>query len=497
MEKYIVETTNGKVQGHERDGMVEYMGIPYAQPPVGELRLKRARPAALWEGVFDAGKYGAPSVQLENDQQIGDEDCLTLNIRRPLGGEKLPVLVYIHGGGYNTGMASDPLYEGASFVSHGIVYISIQYRLNVWGFYDFTSYPGGKEFDSNCGISDHILAMKWIHENVKAFGGNPEQVTIAGESAGGTSVITMMSIPALKGTFQQAIASSSLPNALFSHEMSRENIDLFLEGMGWTQEDLPKLRTVDAFEVQKGNTYVAEKHQYKNPGIFLPSPVIDDLIPERPLDAIRKGCAKDIKLMIGTNMHEGTMFVRFENTNFPSSWAMIEEMFEKHGYQEGFQAIKEYYQGRNLDTINGIEEAFIHFATDYAFQVPALKVAEAQKAFNDVWIYRYEYISEFAKKTGMLAAHAMDLPCAFNEPEFGFAKELFQDDPKEVVEKLINEIHMSWVRFIKTGAPNGSEWPRYTGYNSLVRIFDKETRTEQLYRNELMKVWGDMRFYEK
>ncbi|HWT75365.1 MAG TPA: carboxylesterase family protein [Mobilitalea sp.] len=496
MEKYIVETTSGKVRGYERNGLIEYLGIPYAQPPLGKLRFKRARPISQWKGIFGAKEYGHVSVQLEEGELKGDEDCLTLNIQRPLEGENFPVLVWIHGGGYNTGSASDPLYNGKAFVEDGILFISFQYRLNVLGFYDFTTYPGCEDFESNCGISDHIIAMKWIHENVKVFGGNPNQVTIAGESAGGTSIMNMLVIPSVRGMFQQAIPASAIPNGIFTHEIARENMDLFLEGMKWTDKDLPKLRTIHPFELQKGNTYVAEKHQYRNPGMFLPSPVLDDLIPVRPLDAIRNGSAAGIKLMIGTNLHEGTMFVRSEKTVFPSNWSMVEEMFKKNGNEEALPAIMEYYQSGGHEDFNGIDEAFIQFATDYAFQMPALKIAEAQKAYGEVWMYRFEFISKFGQKTGYKAAHAFELPCVFKNRNFKFSRLIFDDEPEEKVEAIINSIHTSWVQFIKTGKPDAENWPKYTGYDSPIRIFDEKTRTEQLNRSELMSVWGDLRFYE-
>jgi para-nitrobenzyl esterase len=467
---------------------VEYLGIPFAEPPVGELRFKRARAIKPWEGIFDADSYGAVSVQLDDGQLKGAEDCLTLNIQRPLEGEKLPVFLWIHGGGYNTGSASDPLYNGASFAREGIVFVSIQYRLNVLGFYDFTTYPGCEDFESNCGVSDQILAIQWVHENIAAFGGDANRVTIAGESAGGASVINMLAAPDVAGMFQQAIAESGLPNCIATHQTARENIDLFIEGMGWTEADLPKLRSMDPYEFQKGNTYMAEKHQYKNPGIFLPGPVIDDLLPERPIDAIRKGSAKGVKLIIGTNMHEGTMFVHPEKTGFPNSWAMVAEMFEKNGNAGALPAVISYYLP---------SDPFINFATDYAFQVGALKVAEGQREYGDVWMYRYEFVSKSGVETGWKASHAFELPCVFANKDFHFSRFVFDGEPEETVDQLIADIHTPWVSFTKTGQPDAENWPRYSGYNSKVRIFDRNTRTEQLDRTELMNVWSDMRFYEK
>lgn len=496
MDYKIIKTASGLIQGYARDGMMEYLGIPYADPPVGKLRLKRAVPVTPWEGIFEAKEYGFAAAQKMGNQLLGSEDCLTLNIRRPMEGEKLPVLVFIHGGGYNTGSASDPLIAGKSFVQNGIVYVTFQYRLNVWGFYDFTGYPGCEEFESNCGISDHIAAMKWIHENISAFGGDPARVTISGESAGGTSVSTLMAIPALKGTFAQAISSSGLANGIFTHEMNRRHIELFMEGMGWTEADLPKLADIDPFEVMKGNDFIAQVHQYRYPGIHLPSPVLDDLLPERPIEAIKKGSAKGIRLMIGSNLNEGTFFVRKENTFFPSSWEMIEEMCRINQMEDHFDEIKAYYEATSHGMINDVDEAFINFGTDLPFQVPAIKVAQAQKDHGPVWMYRFQFISKFARETGMLCSHAMDLPCDFNYYKEGFPKIQFEGEPEEIVENLVNHVHMSWVNFVKYGVPAGTEWAEYTGYNSPVRIYDRETTTQQLDRTVLMELWEKLHFYE-
>ena len=390
----IVSTKYGKIKGYERNSIIEYLGIPFAKPPIGDLRFKRAQEIEPWDNIFDASKYGQKSIQLENGKTVGSEDCLTLNIQLPVKGENFPVLVWIHGGGYNTGAASDSLTDGISFVKEGICYVSIQYRLNVLGFYDFSTYKYCENFDSNCGLSDQILALKWVHENISSFGGDPNNVTIMGESAGGASVINMLAIPAVKGMFNKAIIQSGLPNCVMTHKMARENIDLFIEGMGWTEEDLTKLKNIDPAEVQKGNTYVSNKNQYKNPGIFLPCPIQDDLIPERPIDAIKKGSAKRVKILIGTNLNEGNMFVHPENTGFPNSWKMIEEMFIKNANEKDYLSIKEYYEKFG-------DNAFNEFATDYAFQMPSIKLALYQKEYEDVYMYKFKYISNFGKKSGL------------------------------------------------------------------------------------------------
>ena len=490
----LVTTKSGKIQGHTEDGLVKFLGIPFAQPPVGNLRFKRARPVIPWDEILDAKQYGDVAPQFDKGKFQGSENCLTLNVVRPAEGKKLPVFVWIHGGGYMTGSASDTLYHGDTFAKDGIIYVNFQYRLNVLGLFDFTTYKGCEDFESNCALSDMVLALQWIHDNIEAFGGDPDNITIGGESAGGAAVVTLMAVPAVKGCFKQVIAESALSNCVTTREMARRNMDLFIEGMGWTEEDLIKLRTMDPFELIKGVDYLASKHQYENPGIFLPCPVIDDLLPVRPIDAIADGSSKGVRLIIGNNLHEGTMFVHPERTGFPNSWEMVQEMFDKNGNSNGYPLIKEYYSDKQFDEKFG--STFVHFATDYAFEMPSIKVANAQRKFGDVWMYRFEFLPESAKKNGMLVSHAFELPCVFAVKEHEFSHLFFDGESQETQDKIINDMHNPWVNFIKNGHPDEENWPKFSGFSSPIRIFDRLTRTETLNRNRLMEVWGNMRFYE-
>jgi len=513
----IVNTSLGAVRGYERDGRIDYLGIPYAEAPVGDLRFKRAVPKTPWADVYDAKEYSPAPVQYNNGQVMGEEDCLTLNIQRPLEGENLPVFIWIYGGGYNTGYSSDEMYRGEAFVNDGIVFASFNYRTNILGFYDFTTYPGCEDFDSNCGLSDQILALNWLHDNIAAFGGDPNRITIGGESAGGASVVNMLACPGVKGCFRQAVIQSGLPNCMMTHRMARENIDLFLEGMNWTEETMAAhLKQDDPKLFLLGHEYVQAKHQYKNPGIFLPGPVQDDLMPVRPIDAIRGGSAKDISVVIGTNMHEGTMFVHPENTGFPNSWTMVAEMMEKNGNADALPKIIGFYHEDGRDYFSLFKDSavslssslppmsgdirqiggdpFIRFATDYAFEMPAIKVALGAKQYNDnVWMYRYELITKSGEETGWKASHAFELPAVFDKPDHPFSHFEFDGEDASVFEGIRDDMHGDWVRFVTTGDPG---WARFEGEQSPVRIYDRESRTETLDRRHLMEVWGDMRFYE-
>lgn len=491
----IVKTKYGEVEGIAEDGLLKYRGIPYATQPVGPLRWKRAKECEEWEGILPAKEYGPVSIQDEGGGYVGDDACLTINVLRPMEGEKLPVFVWIHGGGYMNGSASDPLYHGEAFAQSGVIYVNFQYRLNVLGFYDFSTYKGCEEIESNRGLSDMIMALKWIHENIDAFGGDPTKVTIAGESAGGAAVITLMAVPSVKGYFSQVIAESGLCNCVMTPQTQRNNVGMFLEGLGWSEEGLyEKLIAADPVELIKAARYQERIHQYRYPGIFEPGPVIDDLLPRRPLDAIKDGCAEGVRLIIGTNLHEGTMFVHPENTGFPNNWDMVYEMFEKNGNLDGYDAIRKYYDDPEKEEKYG--DMFVHFATDYVWEMPSIKAAMFQRNYADTWMYRFEFISESAKKSGMLASHAFELPCVFAVKDHIFSKEFFDGETQEAADKLIQDFHVAWVNFVKNGAPDPENWPKFEGEVSPVRIFDHNTRTETLDRSQMMDIWGDMRFYE-
>ena len=208
----LAATQYGEVQGFAAAGVKTWLGIPYAAPPVGELRFRRNQPPIPWQGVKKCVAFGNKPIQymnmfgLERSRVPASEDCLYLNVWAPLNAAKdarLPVFVWIYGGAYHMGEGSDPMYDGASFARDGVVFVNFNYRVGPLGFYDFSMYD--KRFESNCGVSDQIAALRWVRDNIAAFGGDPNNVTIAGESAGGTGVYNMLASPAAKGASRAAV----------------------------------------------------------------------------------------------------------------------------------------------------------------------------------------------------------------------------------------------------------------------------------------------------
>ena len=225
--KTRVTTTDGMIEGKPVGNLTTWRGIPYAAPPVGPLRFRAPQPTQPWQGVRDATEWGNASVQHKRGTMLAvgkyqpsSEDCLTLNVLAPSTPSTTPrpVMVFIHGGAYTLGTSATPLYGGGSLVRRslqdgdGIIYVSVNYRLGALGYLDMSRFSTPERpFDSNLGLRDQVAALEWVKRNIAEFGGDPDNVTVFGESAGGNAVTTLMTVPAAKGLFAQAIAESSAP----------------------------------------------------------------------------------------------------------------------------------------------------------------------------------------------------------------------------------------------------------------------------------------------
>ena len=230
-----VRVTGGVVRGVREGEMLAWRGMPYAAPPIGERRFRAPAPVLPWRGIRDASAFGAVAPQANVIRLVrptisvmaADEDCLSVNVHAPVresGGSPLPVMVFIHGGGYSAGSSRDFSGQGEGFVRSGrVVYVSFNYRLGALGYLDFTRYSSGRRpFESNLGLRDQVALLGWVQENIAAFGGDAARVTVFGESAGGNAVTTLMTTPSARGLFAGAIAQSPPPDAVYPRELTRE-----------------------------------------------------------------------------------------------------------------------------------------------------------------------------------------------------------------------------------------------------------------------------------
>lgn len=328
--------TGGFVRGVREGGTVAWRGIPYAAPPIGRLRFRAPQRVVSWEGLREVGAFGSAAPQAYKGQFAGvgpeipsGEDCLTVNVVAPeswpADGTLLPVIVFIHGGGYSTGSSRDFSGEGLAFVRTGrVVYVSFNYRLGALGYLDFSRYSTlRRPMDSNLGLRDQVAALRWVRRNIRAFGGDPDRVTIAGESAGANAVTTLMATPSARGLFSGAIAQSAPPNAVYSRQMSATWAAQFVEilrrrqsgadsSLGDSDDPLDAsaavalLTSAPAAELVAAALVLQTRAPDETPGLYCLAPVVDGrFLPQHPIAAFRSGAAHRVPLIIGTNDREG------------------------------------------------------------------------------------------------------------------------------------------------------------------------------------------------
>lgn len=488
----VVQTKYGRVQGFESDGIYKWFGIPYAKPPIGELRLKRTMECETWNGVKDTKSFGPKPYQfMGSDRKMKieeSEDCLYANIWAPKDEKNCPVFVWIYGGGNACGEGSDPSYDGTSFAKNGIVFVNFNYRVGPLGFYDFSIYD--EHFDSNCGVADQIAGLRWIKENIAEFNGDPDNITIAGESAGGTAVYDMLSAPSAKGLFKRAIAQSGLPDSTAYPALMKHNMELFLEKLNLKPSEIHKLKNIHPKEMRQAAVWLTGNNCSFYPGIFSPGPVLDDLLPEKPWDAISKGSADGVDVIFGTNHDEASMFTR--NKMFPNRWVQIEQMLKLNGFEDRLPEFRKIYSGmKELDAVTAI-------VTDRAFWVDYVRCADAQTAYGKVYAYRFDFVHTLLKVVGLGAMHGSEFNHVLNTSGNLGGIIAFLTTKKRINE-LRNCMHNAWINFTKSGNPNGHlpiEWEMYDKEKRTTFIFNDICSLEENPNNLRYDLWKDISLYK-
>ncbi|MFX1457566.1 MAG: carboxylesterase/lipase family protein [Promethearchaeota archaeon] len=491
MEKdIIVETTNGKIRGYSKRGVIKFKGIPYAAPPVGDLRFKAPAPVESWTDVLDATKYSPVSIQPPSNLEFGEPmpqneaECLTLNVfTQSLDDGKRPVMFWIHGGGYTTGSAV--MYDGSRLVLRGdVVVVTINYRL---GYLGFLYMPDMPDTTANAGLLDMVAALEWVRDNISKFGGDPNNVTIFGESAGGMAVSSLLAFPSAKGLFHRAIPQSGAANIFGYNPRAAVNVyEELMEKLGVEKGDIEALRKVPA---EKFIVPQMDMTEFQAGGLRL-GPVVDEkTLPIHPLEAISKGYAKDIDIFIGSNLDENKLFLMWN----PKAFNLSEEgllrtvkafmRFTKQNESKAEKVIDKYRELRK--TPRDIADAIL---SDYTFRIPSIRLAEAQSKYQkNTYMYLLTWPSPLnGGKYG--AMHALDLPFVFNllgEREIG----LFPKKTEET-QRLSEQMMDAWIAFAKSGNPNHKNIPKLPPYDKKNRatiLFDKEvTVVQDPYGNERM-----------
>lgn len=500
MKNCEVKTKNGIVKGKVENGVMKWLGIPYAKKPLGEYRFRRAQPADDWVGVLETVNWSNKPLQppfLTSNPDIEEsEDCLYLNIWSKGTEYKKPVVVFFYGSAFIIGEASLDTYDGTNYAKDGIVFVSFNHRVGVFGGYDLSHLPGAEEdFDSDIMESDQIQALRWVKENIENFGGDPDKVTIMGESAGAGSVINLMATPAAKGLFHQVISQSAVIRSTMVPKVGERNMSLLLKHLNLSIEEASKLKDVNTDELQDASLWLMNNYTRENPGIFLPGNMIGgELLPEPPIEKIGKGSGKGIKLMIGTNMNEASLFIHGDTSNMMYTKDEIEQFFENCNTSEEVRnKLRKHYD--YFETPQSIQD----FCRDFTFVNDSAIVADLQSQYGDTYMYYFSYQAEPSTQMGLGCFHGLEIPLALGTAKISEMRNLYEASDEKSFGKVSRTCYRAWVNFIKFGNPNGKgkgPWPKYRMNKRKVYQIDTRCRVLNNPYKKMCNAFRDLKGYE-
>lgn len=491
----VVATAAGLVRGEKVAGDLRvYRGIPYAAPPVGELRWQPPQPPDPWQGVRDALAFGTPCWQprIEGFYDRGpierSEDCLYLNVwTRELSGAGSPVMVWIHGGGLQIGHGHLPMYDGGPLTERGVVVVSINYRLGVLGFLGHPALTSESPHGAsgNYGILDQIAALRWVRDNIAAFGGDPARITVFGESAGSWSVCYLYASPLAKGLFHRAIGQSG--GCFSPHPKLAADSAAGRSGhaAGASLSELlaaPDLAALRAVPAEMLYARIAEANWSQGGAI-----VYEDgyVFPEQMATLVAKGKHNRMPVLLGSTADEGTTLFADLPTLDADGWAAELARFSEP-YAADLQAA--YAEDAALD----IRRAQQQFLSDQYFAWQMRTWARAQAAHGDrAWLYFFNHAPDLGGETGTAhgAFHAAEIPYVFGHPHLGFgdAGEALLPRPSDFA--VTRWMLAYWTNFASHGDPNGAglpEWPAYAADTDLaLEIAARPRPIADLRKNKL------------
>ncbi|MBN8825741.1 MULTISPECIES: carboxylesterase family protein [unclassified Spirosoma] len=476
-----VKVVGGLVQGTSEDGLTVYKGIPFAAPPVGDLRWKAPQPVAKWEGVRETKKFAPAPMQGGNPPSGKSEDCLYLNVWTPAksANERIPVLVWIYGGGFSFGATSEPSYNGEKLAQKGVVLVSIAYRVGQLGFmaHPALSAENPHHVSGNYGLLDMIAGLQWVQKNIAAFGGDPNKVTIFGESAGGIAVSMLCASPQAKGLFQGAISQSggsfgpTRPTTYPGENMKRL-ADAEKAGEAYAKaagvSSIAELRKIEADKLPGGR------------GVGMSWPIVDGwIIPDDQHKLYEAGKYNHTPILVGYNSDEGASF---GPPKTPEDY--IESTRKRYG-KFADDLIKAYPVESN-----SVPKTARDLMRDAAFgwQTWSWARLQAQTSKSKVFYYYFDQHPDYpadSPKAGSGSGHGQEVSYVFET--------LNPSSPQTTKTDLAISDAMStyWTNFAKYGDPNGKgmpKWPAFSDTNPVVMYFSQTPHTGPVPSAEALKV---------
>lgn len=494
-----VEIVQGTVEGTNQPGCERFLGMVYARPPIGRLRFRAPEPPSPHRGTFLADNYGPHAPQPFSMMEqflaggapiVTDEaECLRLNVWTPrCDAAKRPVMVWIHGGGFVWGTSATPWYDGERFaVDHDLVMVSFNYRLGVLGFTYLGDVLGSEVAGSgSLGVQDAVAALRWVRENIANFGGDPGNVTLFGESAGAMSVGTLLDMPGARGLFHKAILQSGATSSVMNIDTAARYTAELMAILGFDHVELDALQQLPVSTLIDAHQALAAAHAREG---LVSRPVVDGTVIDRPpLEAVERGAASDIPLLIGTNHDEWRLFALFDPVFMATDEKGLASGLAKLLSDNSAAALRTYRQ-RTSDASPA--EILASALSDSVFRVPAIRLAEAQhRGGGTAWMYLFTWAIPPAKNR-LGSCHAVELPFVFNNLNKPGATIFLGDDPPL---SLARDVNATWAAFARYGDPGHGAlggWPPYNPNDRKTMMIDVESRIESDPLGEERILWGD------
>lgn len=493
-----VVTTAGKLEGTAHEGYLRFLGIPYAAPPVGALRFAPPAPPPPFATTFLAANFAphAPQPDSTLEQALGEgatlvtseADCLGLNVWTPACDDaRRPVMFFVHGGSFLFGSSSSPIYGGAALAAtHDVVVVSCNYRLGLLGFTHLDAFAGLPGRGSgNAGVLDVAAALSWVADNVERFGGDPDNVTAFGESAGAMAIGTLLGMEPGVRRFHKAILQSGASANVARAEEAAGHFEELRELLG-EPENLEALRGLPVERLLEAQQLLTERHR-RDRLVF--RPVVDgDVLERPPLAAVADGAVRDVPLLIGTNLDEWRLF----SASDPSAWSA-----EEHDLPARLERLTATDPGvviatyrKRLGSGAPAKEVLDAVATDVTFRNPAIRLADAQvRAGGSAHVYLFSWASPaFGGALGSF--HGLELPFVFGT--LGTASGSLLTGGAAPA-GLSEAIQQSWVAFARTGDPSSAtvgEWPRYDERRRPTMVLDATCRVEDDPLRDERRLWA-------
>ena len=506
LSKTVVDVEEGKLLGYLDSGVYTFRGVPYATA----ARFEMPQKTAPWDGIRDATRPGEIFPQTPADRISGDEffnphrylpaneNCQFLNIWTPAirDSRKRPVMLWLHGGGFTDGSSIEPLYDGRNISAKGdLVFVSLNHRLGVGGFLDLSTFGAKYQNSANSGIADIVAALEWIQANIENFGGDPDNVTILGQSGGGGKVLALMATPAAKGLFHKAIVQSGaapgLGMTLCSKDVSRKVGELTVKNLNLSACHIDKIQEMP-YEVVAAAAHEAREQLFRESGTrYSWGPVQDDYIPVHPVGEEFASQSKDIPLLIGSVLNEFTTIIMGN---------VIELMVDhKNNWDQArvMVKLKEKYGSKAEDVLEAFVKAYPHkipadaYFLDTMFRLGALETARKKADQNGAPVYSYIFTYESPVMDGVgMAWHCAEIPYVLNNAELIKTATGGGDCAKT----LAHLASLAWISFAYTGDPNHDwipKWPAFTSNEGATMIMDRSWYVGHNHDAELMELLAD------